>query len=66
MLGKTEGRRRRAQQRMRWLDGIIDSKNWSLSKLQEVVGQESLCSPWGRRVGRDFETEGQQRSDAGG
>ena len=37
MLGKTEGRRRRAQQRMRWLDGIIDSKNQSLSKLQEVV-----------------------------
>ena len=36
MLVKTEGRRR-AQQRMRWLDGIIDSKNQSLSKLQEVV-----------------------------
>ena len=37
MLGKTEGRRRRGRQRMRWLDGIIDSMNVRLSKLQEVV-----------------------------
>ena len=56
MLGKLEGRRRRGWQMIRWLDGIIDSMDTSLSKLLEIVKHREA---WYVRVGHDWVTEQQ-------
>ena len=73
MLTKIEGRKRRGQQGMRWLDGIIDSRDMNLSKLKEIVkehqtpglvkeiGKPCVLQPMGsQRVGYHLVTEQQQ------
>ena len=62
MLGKTEGRRRRGRQRMRWLDGFIDSMDVGLSKLQKIVkNRDAWCvAVHGDAKRLDLATEQQQ------
>ena len=63
MLGKMEGRRKRGRQRMRWLDGITDSMDMSLSKLREIIKDREARRAavlGSQRVGHNLATERQQ------
>ena len=64
MLEKTEGRKRREQKRMRWLDGITNQWTMNLRKLGDSEGQGSLacCSPWG---GKESDTTEQPNNNLG-
>ena len=62
MLGKIEGKRRRGQRRVRWLESITDSVGMNLSKLREIVKDKEACGLWcmgSQRVRQDLATEQQ-------
>ena len=62
MLGKIEGKRRRGQQRIRWLDSITNSKNMNLSKLREIMkDRETQCASLGLQRGRHNSVTEQQQ-----